>query len=565
MEHGARLNAPHHVPLHALRVTTAGEAAARDRGAINAGTPSFQLMLQAGTAVASWLLRECAGELAHGVALMAGTGNNGGDAYVVAAQLARAGVTVRLHAAAPPRTADAQEAEALAAPYLVHGAPTGHERVVVDGLLGTGHHGPLREGVWADCTRLMLARDRGATIVALDLPSGLDATTGEVADGSVPAHVTLSLGTFKRGALLRRDHVGRLVLLDIGLRLHGDVPGEHDDGAWRWAYDETLRVLRHPAREADGWRAHKGGRGRVGIAGGDLGMAGAVVLACRAALHSGAGLVHAIVDEASVAPVQALVPQALAHRWPTEPASRRADERSGSRPTPVGRPTPSQASAEPRYDALAIGPGLGRARLSAMVVQRLLDQHRGTPLVLDADALWLAADAANALGTDTASMLRHWVREIAHVVCTPHPGEFARLLGTPLPEAWEERASLLAQFANRANCTVLLKGTPTLVAAPDGQPLWVVPHGTPLLATGGSGDCLTGIIATLLAQGCPARDAAVLGATLHGRAAERASAVHGATRGVPLDDVLTQISTVWTDIGRESVRAPYVLAELPAV
>ncbi|MFO0007409.1 MAG: NAD(P)H-hydrate dehydratase, partial [bacterium] len=130
------------------------------------------------------------------------------------------------------------------------------------------------------------------------------------------------------------------------------------------------------------------------------------------------------------------MPQALAHRWPVQSESQQADA--------------------PRYTALAIGAGLGRTQEAAMLLQRLLDGHRGTPLVLDADALWRAADAANALGTDTTSMLRHWVRETPEAVCTPHPGEFARLLGTPLPDVWEERATLLAQFAARAGCTVLL-------------------------------------------------------------------------------------------------------------
>jgi NAD(P)H-hydrate epimerase len=250
MEHGARLN----VPPRALRVTTAAEAAARDRRAIDAGTPSFDLMLQAGTAAASWLLRECAELLAHGVALHAGSGNNGGDAYIVAAQLARAGVTVRLHASLPPRTPDARQAAQLAQPYLVHGAPTGRERLVVDGLLGTGHHGPLRDILAADCARLGVARDGGATLVALDLPSGLDATTGEVAEGSVPAHVTLSFGTFKRGTLLRREHVGRLVLLDTaGERETGDAieaAGLELGRASSAAAD--LRLLCRPCTDAAG-------------------------------------------------------------------------------------------------------------------------------------------------------------------------------------------------------------------------------------------------------------------------------------------------------------------------
>ncbi|WP_053334382.1 bifunctional ADP-dependent NAD(P)H-hydrate dehydratase/NAD(P)H-hydrate epimerase [Gemmatimonas phototrophica] len=544
--------------MRAPRVTTASEAAARDHAAIHGGTPSFVLMLQAGTVAAAYLLREHADRLSHGVALFAGTGNNGGDAYIIAAQLARAGVAARVHAALPPKSADAHRAAQLAAPYLEHGAPTGHERIVVDGLLGTGHEGEFRGGIWAECARLAMAQDGGALVVALDVPSGLNATTGDVAHGSVAADVTLSFGTYKRGALLQRRHCGQLVLLDIGLHGFADVPGHVDDDAWRWA--DARQV--HELLPDIAWNAHKGTRGRVGVAGGDVGMAGAIVLAARAALATGAGLVHAIVDEPSILPVQALVPQALAHRWPALPTSRRADER----PEGVSHPTPSQANADPRYDALAIGPGLGRGKHSATVMQRLLDEYRGTPMVLDADALWLAADAANALGTDTASMLRHWTRDTEQVVCTPHPGEFARLLGVPLPDDVEERARQLQQFATRANCTVLLKGTPTLIADATGEPLWVVPHGTPMLATGGSGDCLSGIIATLLAQGCSARDAAVVGATVHGRAAEAATVQLGGVRGGTLDDVLAALPLVWTELGRErDTAAPGVLAVLPAV
>jgi len=144
-----------------FRVTTAAEAAARDRAAIAAGISAFDLMLAAGTVAAAEVLRRFGHQLGHGVALFAGTGNNGGDAYVAAAQLARAGVTVRLHAAGPPRTPDAIRAAALAAPALVHGAPGGHERVVIDGLLGTGHQGPLRREIAAACVQLRQAFERG--------------------------------------------------------------------------------------------------------------------------------------------------------------------------------------------------------------------------------------------------------------------------------------------------------------------------------------------------------------------------------------------------------------------
>lgn len=569
--HAGRAFAPPGGHSRALRITTGAEAAARDRAAIHAGTPSFELMVRAGTAATAIVLRDCSDRLAHGVALFAGSGNNGGDAYIVAAQLARHGIAARVHAATPPRTDDAQRAAALATPLLVHGAPTGDERVVIDGLLGTGHEGPLRGAIWADCARLALARDGGALVYALDVPSGLDVTSGDIADGSVPAHVTICLGTIKRGVLLQRAHAGRVVLADIGLSSFADMPGDGDDAAWRWAHGASLAALVPPMT----WQAHKGTRGRVALAGGEAGMAGAVVLAARAALGAGAGVVHAIVDEPSIAPVQSLVPQALAHRWPAAAGLRRADRGAARDDTPhegtaregqvtpsVSHPTPSESNATMRYDALGLGPGLGRTRASTLVLQRLLDQHRGLPLVLDADALWLVVDAASALGTDSASMLRHWTRDSAQVLCTPHPGEFARLLGQPLPSGWRDRAALLSEYAARANCTVLLKGTPTLVASPGEEALWVVPHGTPALATGGSGDCLTGIVTALLGQGASARDAAVLGATVHGVAAEIATRNAGGARGVLLDDVLAAMPAAWRDLAAPHAHAPGVLAEL---
>lgn len=531
------------------RLTTAAQSAARDHAAIAAGVPSFALMQRAGAAATAVILRDYADRLASGVALFAGSGNNGGDAYLVAAQLARAGVAVRLHAAALPVTPDAQRASRLASPFLTHGEPTGHERLVIDGVLGTGHRGALREQAAAACLRVALLRDAGAAVVALDLPSGLDATTGAVAIGSVPAHTTLSFGTFKRGQLLRRDHVGRLVLLDIGLDGFADRAGHDrdDDGAWYWADQPSLAapIPRLP------WDAHKGTRGRIAIIGGDAGMAGAVVLATRAALTAGAGLAHAIVHQASVPALQASVPQAITHRWPPVLASRRSDQSEDAADTPA-------------YDAIAVGPGLGRSRESAQLLERLLQVHRGVPLVLDADALYLAAEQASGLGTDAASLLRHWTRDATHTVCTPHPGEFARLLGRPLPEAWDDRAALLAEFSLRAGCTVLLKGAPTLVAH-DRDPLVAVPYGTPLLSTGGSGDCLTGIMVTLLGQGLRASEAAIVGAGVHGLAAEQATRTLGQVRGGTLDDLLAAMPATWRALASPARLAPGVLAELPAV
>jgi NAD(P)H-hydrate epimerase len=515
-----------------VRVTTAAEAAARDQAAINAGTPSFDLMLQAGTTAAAVVLRDYADRLAQGVALYAGSGNNGGDAYIVAAQLARAGVTVRVQATAPPRTPDATRAMALARSAMAYGPPTGHERVVVDGLLGTGHRGGLRDAVAAACTQMQVARDGGAVIVALDVPSGLDATTGDIAVGSVAAHTTLCFGTIKRGVLLARAHAGRTLVLDIGLQQHADyrdgawlLPGAHDYARW-------LPPM--------AWDAHKGIRGRVAVVGGTAGMAGAAVLAARAALAAGAGLVHAVVDAPSVAAVQGLVPQAMAESWE------------------------HAATTLQRCRAIAIGPGLGRDARAAQLLERVVTEHRNQPLVLDADALWLVADSATAHGTEAAAVLHRWSRDGRTLVCTPHLGEFARLLGHEVPALWHERAAAVRDFAERAGVTLLLKGTPTLVATAGGGPITVVPYGTPLLATGGSGDLLTGLIVALLGQGLAPVAAAVCGATAHGRAAELATARVGGVRGGTLELVVQALPNAWCDMVRVVRMPPGVLAQLPS-
>ena len=531
-----------------LRVTTAEQAAARDQSAIADGVASFSLMLDAGTATAAVILRDYPDRLSRGVVVYAGTGNNGGDAYVVAAQLVRAGVRVRLVVAGAPRTADAQRAAAIAERGAdgritrepsegdgSHGeASDGDERLVVDGLLGTGHRGPLREPIARLCAALAAHRARGATVLALDVPSGLDATTGERAAASVAAHVTVTYGTIKRGLLAARAQAGRLVLLDIGLGAHARL----DDDAWQLA---SARVLsnRLPAIE---WDAHKGRRGHLALVGGATGMAGAIVLATRAALRSGIGLARGFVEGDGVSALQRAVPQAIAGTW-TLPEDM------------------------PRADALAIGPGLGRSDGSRNILRAMLDAWPLAPVLLDADALTLIASDTD----DAARQLRAWCGPTRAIVCTPHPGEFARLIGRDPGPDWQSRDEALRDFAVRANATVLLKGTPTLIATPShGAPsarhksatIVAMPRGSAVLATGGSGDLLTGIIGALLAQGLPAADAALIGATAHGLAAERVAA--RGVRGATLGDVLRALPMAWRDIAQPLALPPAVLLELPA-
>lgn len=516
-----------------LPLTTAAQAAARDRAAIGAGVDSFDLMVRAGTATAEIILRDYADRLSDGVAIFAGHGNNGGDGYIVAAQLLRAGVRVRLHASAPPRTDDAQRAAAIVSEHLRFGAPHGNERLVVDALLGTGHTGVLRDDVAIAVERLGYARDRGAIIVALDVPSGLDASTGDIAAGIARADVTVSYGTIKRGQLLSRDVVGRLLLVDIGLDGHAHL----DDQAWQLAETHGLHHQLQPVA----WNSWKTRRGVVGMVGGTAGMAGAAVIATRAALSAGAGLVHAMVHRVSRSSVQIAVPQAITHTFDDDL-------------------TPLVAAC----DAIAVGPGLGRNAQSMMLMQRLLSAP-ALSLVLDADALTLLAQQATGQGTHTSALLSQAVHDDRRVICTPHPGEFMRMLGEALPASIAARAERAQSFAITSRTTVLLKGTPTIICTPDGAAPVLVARGTPALATGGSGDMLTGIIATLLAQQVPAPTAAATGAWLHGRAAELATAATGTTRGVGLDRIDKHLVDAWRELEQPANFPPSVITELPAV
>ena len=535
MEHGTRLT---------FAVTTAAEAAARDGEAITGGIPSFQLMHRAGAVAARVIRHEYADRLAEGVVCYAGPGNNGGDAWIVAAELARTGISVRVVATGAPRAADAQRAAAEAAPLVATDPPSGREQLVVDGLLGTGHRGALRETVAAACAQLEAARRRGARIVALDLPSGLDATTGELAPGTVPAHLTVTFGTIKQGLLLQRATAGRLVVADIGLGAHGSPDGR--DGAWRYDSPASLSTLLPPIA----WNAHKGTRGRVAFVGGQVGMAGAIAWAARGALRSGAGLVRVAVEPPSLAPLQTLVPQATAVGWEAF--------RTGVVPEDGG-----DALVPERFDAVAIGPGLGRTDYVLALLEHAVWSYAHTPLLLDADALTLVAHAAREQRIDVRDVLASWAASRPALVCTPHPGEFQRLLGAPVPADWEARAEHVRTFARDAGITLLLKGAPTLVASPRDEPLHVVPHGTPLLATGGSGDLLTGITTTLLAQGMAGPEAAVMGATVHGLAAEVATARLGGIRGGTLDAVLEAVPAAWRTIEAPASLPPDWLAAFP--
>lgn len=507
---------------------------------------SFALMHRAGSAAADWLHAHAW----RSAAVYVGAGNNGGDGWVIAGLLRQRGWRVTVHEALAPRTPDALRAQADAALDGRFAPPVGDESIVLDALLGTGAAGAPRDAI-ADALATMRSRHPSAdAVIAIDMPSGLDATTG-AACGAVAATHTLTFGSAKPGQLLRRDLTGALHILDICLL-------DAADDAPRMVDAVAVRAWL-PSLAPD---AHKGTRTRLAIVGGGAGMAGAAIIAARGAHASGIGMVRADVAPESALALQIAVPFATVH------AVRSAEWHTIDMAWP---------------DAMVIGPGLdGTSRALRAQVLRLLQAYRG-PVVLDAGALTAFRarpfvddeqidDAGDGAAGDLAR-LRAALRGRASLL-TPHVGEFAALCAL-LPAANPAAAGAPAtlqrfddplRLAQALDATILLKGVPTVIASPDGSRL-VSAAGNPALAMGGTGDLLAGIAGTLLAQGRSPLHAGAMAAWVHGRAAEQAAAQHGGWRGVTMDLLLHEVSNVWPRLFAQSHTStqPHTLLELPAV
>ena len=524
-----------HAGITRVPVLTASEARALDVATIAVTGDSYRLMRRAAQVAAEWLQRLPARE----AAVYIGTGNNGGDGWLIAAALRAQGWLVRVHSIGDPRTRDALRARVDAMHGGAFEPPDGTEPVLIDALLGTGAVGVPRgaTAVAIDTMRsaCATASEAGTSplVIAVDVPSCLDASDG-TDYGAVPADHTLTFGGVKRGLLLRRDIAGAISVLDIGLV----APGHH-----------TLPQL-VTADAVAGWlpalgaNIYKGHRKRIAIVGGGAGMAGAVILAARAAHLSGAGMIRADVADVSVPALQSAVPFATASGW---------------------RDHDFSAIDTDWPDLLVIGPGLDGGRTPDSVgatalrgaIVGLLRRFAG-PVVLDAGALTAFTAHSELLGDALAGRPS---------VITPHVGEFTRLTGgalraQPSDAANEpDRFAAPAALASALGTTVLLKGVPTVVSSGADQ-CWVSAAGTPALAMGGTGDVLAGIVGTLLAQGLSPAHSAAAAAWVHGTAAERATVAHGGWRGVSMESLLHELSQVWP---RPSVSHSTTLAELPAV
>ncbi|MGD2135272.1 MAG: NAD(P)H-hydrate dehydratase [Gemmatimonadales bacterium] len=502
------------IPVLDAAQAAAWDARAREAAAI----PSRVLMESAGRALAAVTARRFPGALAEGVLLVAGHGNNGGDGWVAARALAALGVIV--HAVETDREQRSPDCEANRTLALAEGvrlAETDGEwpeaGIVIDALLGTGASGEPRGAIGALAGRLA---GHGGSVVAVDGPTGLDLSTGE-AFGPVRADLTVTFGGVRRGHLLAREWCGAVVVADIGF------PPPDPDWPLFMTDADARRLL--PPLHAD---MHKGQRGRVLVIGGQEGMAGAALHAASAAFAAGAGLVKIAAHPTTVAAAQAANPDALTVTSALGPdVELELQEAIGW------------------ADAIVLGPGLGRGEDRTALVRTVLERA-AVAAVLDADALHTG------LETLTAGD--------APRVLTPHPGEYQAMFPDLADELKRDRFAAAASAAVAAPVTVLLKGVPTVIAAAE-QPLRVVAAGNPALATGGSGDLLSGFIGAFLARDLVLMDAAALGAVTLGRAAEVASETLTARATRPAD-VLAAVPELWRRLARPSTAAPPILVAL---
>jgi NAD(P)H-hydrate epimerase len=506
-----------------IPVLNAAQAADWDERARTAyAVPSRVLMEAAGRAVADVLAREHRPALADGVLIATGHGNNGGDGWVVARALQAVGVRVWVAEAAGNHSPDCAANRKLAledgVALLGSADPWPRAGVLVDALLGTGAAGEPRGTIGELAARLA---DHGAPVVAVDGPTGLDLSTGE-AHGPVRAALTVTFGGARRGHLLQRAWCGKLVVVDIGFPL--------PDPAWPELFtDQDARRLLPPFEA----QFHKGDRGRIVVIGGAEGMAGAALHAASAAFAAGVGLVKIAGSAVTVQAAQSMLPDALTVKTALgpdlEPALEEAIDWAG---------------------AIALGPGLGRGPEQTALVGRVLERA-SVPVVIDADALH-AGQEALMCGT-------------APRVFTPHPGEFRSAFPDLSDVLGRDRFDAAAAAAKPAapsgpSATMLLKGVPTVIATA-GRALRVVATGNPALATGGSGDLLSGFIAAFLARGLDPYDAAGLGAYTLGKAAEIASDEQSVRTTRP-GDVLAATPELWHTLSAPPCFAPPVLFEL---
>ena len=468
---------------------------AADEATISSGVPSAILMDRAGRAVARAAIREAGGRYGRRAEVVCGLGNNGGDGFVAARELARVGLSVRCLV-----VGDVAEVSGAAGEHLRRAAKVveilpwnnvelGRCDVIVDALFGTGFRGRA-EGDAAQAIAAM--NEGGAPVVAVDIPSGVSGATGAVEGPAVTAGATVVMAAEKLGTAIGAGSslAGRVEIANIGIAVPGSQAGMVER-------DDVARCL--PRRSAD---SHKRSQGAVALLGGSAGMSGSVKLAARSAVRMGAGYCTVGATPSVEAALSAVLPEVL---------STVVTERDVLGAEALGH----FAEVIERATALAIGPGLGTGPDQRSLMTSVLDRVE-LPMVIDADGLnVLAGHTDDLAGRPTSTVL------------TPHPAELARLLDLSVPEVQADRAAAARAAAERFGGVVVLKGNRSVIAEESGR-IAVNPTGGPELASAGTGDVLTGAVAALLAAGLAPFEAAWCAVYVHGVAgAEAARRVGG--------------------------------------
>jgi NAD(P)H-hydrate epimerase len=531
-----------------MKVVTASQMRRIDQQTIeDIGIPGMVLMEHAGNAVVRAIQSQFP-NCKH-IGIFVGKGNNGGDGLVIARQLSHVGQSVQIFLVSPPDrfTGDAltnlQIVQNLQLPIEHIFSETALEAMegkiavcdlIVDAIFGTGLRGGVRGDIAAVIERINAIQ---RPVIAIDLPSGLDADTGQVEGACIRADYTVTIGLPKRGLLLHpgAELTGQLEVADIGFPARV-INAQNIRVNWT----QSTANARDPCAEVCEWipprprHSHKGTYGRVFMVAGSTGMTGAAALGCEAALRVGAGLVTLGIPKSLNPILEVKLSEVM-----TLPLPETAE---GS----LAFAAKSQILefVERTSSILAVGPGLSQGPETVELIHSLIRENR-TPVVIDADGL-------NALsqGEMTAESPRATVKALlssltAPAVLTPHPGEMARLIGSNPRELEQDRIGIAQQFApelsntSEQDITLVLKGAPTVIAGADGE-VWLNSTGNPGMATAGMGDVLTGVIAGLIAQGVSSFNAAVLGVYLHGLAGDivaQSLGMHGLMAG----DVLNAI------------------------
>jgi NAD(P)H-hydrate epimerase len=513
-----------HCYTQAMKLVTATEMRQLEQTAVDEGVSLLDLMRNAGQAVSAEIAGMFEPIAGKRVIVLVGRGNNGGDGLVAARHLKAAGALVDVYLLAERQSEDIVYREALVAGLTpIEGrmdvsferlrAALSEADIILDAVFGIGLKRRIEGGIAAALALAAQAKSERPemTVIALDVPSGLNADTGSVDKATLAADFTITLGCAKRGFFLfpGADYTGEILIADIGL------PQGADDVIQTEVLDEHLVSALLPARPAGG---HKGTFGKVLVVAGSAEYTGAAALACHAAYRAGAGLVTLAAPK-SLHPIFAVKLTESTHLLLPETA---AGELSPEAAAIIAGRLDS-------YDALALGPGLGQSPAAVEFIHQVLSAAPVTiKMVVDADAL-------NALALD-----HDWWQKLDHpAVVTPHPGEFSRLTSLSVEAVQADRIGNASRYAELWQQTIVLKGAHSVIAAPDGR-VAVAPNANPALATAGTGDVLAGVIAALLAQGLDEFDAARAGVYLHAMAAEAVKTNLGDS-GMLASDLLIQI------------------------